>query len=145
MAQILSPDATIADIVTKLDDPKEYLRAVFSNMHECTKKFGSARVYIGLSGEGKRPHYRIEPDRNRTVQISDAAFRDAILGRGKPNRADREDLEYMTSFTTAYNGSSHKTLKTEGGIGRNNWSNRSMTVEEIQELRESLDGKRRPI
>lgn len=52
-------DATIEDILDKLDNPEEYVRIVLSNLSSCRKAHGNASVQIGITGEGKPPTHRV--------------------------------------------------------------------------------------
>ena len=53
-------DATMADIIGKLDNAEEYVRGVCERMWECKRELGAATVRIGLMGKGRSPNYRVE-------------------------------------------------------------------------------------
>ncbi len=55
----LEPDATIADLVTTLQEPEEYVRVVLGNMHACKQKHKDAIVRIGITGQGRMPFHKI--------------------------------------------------------------------------------------
>ncbi|MEQ8510451.1 MAG: hypothetical protein RIB43_15710 [Rhodospirillaceae bacterium] len=109
---MISENATIGDILSKLDNPTEYIRRVLANMHLCRKEFGSALVRIGTTGQGVAPHYRIEPE------------------------PDLQTLaENWDAHFTAYHGRSHKRL--DWGFGEledDHWSDESLTFEQVQSL-----------
>jgi hypothetical protein len=84
-------DATIADVLGRLNAPERYVREVLGHMWECRKQHGAASVRIGVTGEGRAPHYQIEyPNPN---------------GSGDP---------HVYKF---YNGSSHKEISDLGQGG----------------------------
>lgn len=59
MASKLAPDATIADVVTTLQKPEEYVRVVLANMSACKRIHGNAMVKIGITGLGQVPYHKI--------------------------------------------------------------------------------------
>jgi hypothetical protein len=56
----LAPDATIADIMSSLSQPENYLIAVLRTFYGMKKTQGQVSVRIGVTGQGKMPHYRID-------------------------------------------------------------------------------------
>jgi hypothetical protein len=86
----LSPHVTLADVVSTLDQPEEYVRCVLGNMHACKKEQdGDVAVTIGITGEGKVPFYRV--DTMTEIKIN--------------NRASN-----MKGSFPMYNGRSHKIM-----------------------------------
>ena len=53
--------SSLADVIERLDKPKEYLRSIYENMQEYEKTHGKANVKIGNTGKGHFPNYRFEP------------------------------------------------------------------------------------
>jgi hypothetical protein len=106
MAKI-APDSTIADVVDTLIDRENYLRGVVGNLSPRHRQHGSAVVRIGITGEGKAPHYRVEtpPD----------------APGNQPGR-------------TAFNGRNHEILVDDDLMMEQNWSERSMTLAEVRTL-----------
>jgi hypothetical protein len=56
----IAADATIEDIVARLNAATEYVRRLSEHMWECRREFGMASVRIGVTGAGRAPNYRIE-------------------------------------------------------------------------------------
>ena len=71
MSDIIPADATIASIAQAhtLNRPLRYVLNVYTHMWSCKKKFGNAFVRVGITGEGKAPHYRIEYSNDRGISI----------------------------------------------------------------------------
>jgi hypothetical protein len=114
----LSHKATIADIISTLNKPVEYVRGVFGNMVDCKKEHGNAFVRIGKTGRGISPHYRVEPE------LSPYAIDDAF--------------DPIVEFT-AFDGRNHKKLDWEWPEVRgHHWSSETMSYEEVQNLLGSL-------
>ena len=121
MASIkLAANATIADIITKLDNPVEYVRSVLGNMLDCNKEHGEAFVRIGTTGRGIVPHYRVEPKLNIDV-------------------FENDDL--WAAHFVAFHGRNHKRL--DWGLRElrvENWSRGNMSYKEVQNLLGTLRG-----
>ena len=114
----LADDAIIADIITNLDNPAEYVRGVFGNMLDCKKKYGTAFVRIGTTGRGIVPHYRVEPEFNIEMFVNDELF---------------------AAHFVAFHGRNHKRL--DWGFGElrgEHWSDRKMSYDQVQNLLGSL-------
>jgi hypothetical protein len=56
----IATDATVEDIVGRLNAATEYVRRLSEHMWECRREFGMASVRIGVTGAGRAPNYRIE-------------------------------------------------------------------------------------
>ncbi len=56
---MISPDATIADVWSKLATREKYVATVLGRMHDCAKEHGNASVRIGFKGTGKYPCFRV--------------------------------------------------------------------------------------
>jgi hypothetical protein len=67
----LSPDATIADIMSSLAQPEDYLRRVIGTMIKMKKVHGEVIVRIGVTGKGKMPHFRIDDPTGKPIQAFD--------------------------------------------------------------------------
>nr|CAD6611373.1 hypothetical protein RKHAN_02390 [Rhizobium sp. Khangiran2] len=121
----LSHDAVISDVIPTLMSPVEYVRAVFHNVHEFRKQHGSGFVRIGITGRGKAPHYRIEPD------FELGGFLDDIIEGG----------EAVAKHYSAFDGRSHTRLEWGMDELRNeHWSQGKMSYEEIRDLLGYLRG-----
>lgn len=105
----IAPDATIADILSTLDKPEEYLRGIVGNLNECQRTYGDAWVRIGITGRGIVPHYRVE----------------------MPAEAAGTPVPWPWKV---FNGRNHKTLVDEDLLRDEHWSKRSMTLEETRKL-----------
>jgi hypothetical protein len=119
MAKI-GPNSTIADVVDTLIDRENYLRGVVGNLsprHRQHQQHGDAVVRIGITGEGKAPHCRVEtpPD----------------APGNQPGR-------------TAFNGRNHEILVDDDLLMEPNWSERSMTLAEVRMLLGQVMSIRRP-
>ena len=57
----IAPDATVEDVITTLNHPVDYLRNLVGNMMRIKNEHGGALVRIGITVEGRSPHYRVEP------------------------------------------------------------------------------------
>lgn len=56
----LSSDATIPDLLNTLINPGNYVRRVLQTMYELRRDHGEVTVRIGIQGQGRAPHYRID-------------------------------------------------------------------------------------
>lgn len=123
-------DATITVIRGRLSDPDAYLRGVLGNMILCRKRYGTAVVRIGTSGEGRAPHYRVQP----AETYVDATMRE-VFAVGDPEALAREEERTNTSLYTAYHGKSHEPLKWgKKELQDVSWSDRWMNIEQVQSL-----------
>jgi hypothetical protein len=111
----LASDATIVDIVRSLNKPESYVRGVLENLYACKRALNDAQVRIGITGQGKVPHYRVEP-----------------LWAGS---ALREDSHVFGVF----NGWNHKPLS-DGPSTHVCWSTEAMELDEIAALLGELRG-----
>jgi len=121
----LSPDATLADVISTLDQPEEYVRCVLGNMHACKKEQdGDVAVTIGITGEGKVPFYRV--DFVTEIEIKNRAFN-------------------MNGSFPMYNGRSHKRMDEvpRAVMQDEHWSKRSMNYKEVQGLLGQLRNSKR--
>ena len=116
---MLAFDATIADIVDKLREPEEYVRRALGNFHDVLMQEPTAKIKIGVTGNGAYPNYKIDrltppPDDD---PVRKALFPDGIM------RSER-----------VFNGRTHRLLVDPEKVRRENWSLRSMTFNELQTL-----------
>lgn len=124
--ETIENDSTIADVVTKLKKPQEYVRRVCEHMWDCKQQFGSATVRIGVMGRGRAPNYRIEcPGKDEDVPANFAVYNG--LGRKEIRELGMVDLE--TLFAPAPAPPEPKHL-----LQYDHWSTRSMSLDEIQVL-----------
>jgi len=125
----IGKDATLTVILGRLRDPDAYLCGVLNNMILCKREYGSAVVRIGTLGEGRAPHYRVEPSES----FIEAAEREIFAST--PEEGAREAARTVHAYFTAYHGVSHKKLKWGFGELRDySWSSRSMNIDKVQEL-----------
>lgn len=102
---IINPNSTLDDVASRLLKAGEYVLGVFNHMYECRKKMGTSYVRIGVTGEGKVPHYRIE--------------------------YDVVDQKYPIPIYDAFNGWNHEKLVDEDVLRDGNWSTRRMDFDEV--------------
>jgi hypothetical protein len=60
MSEEIKPDATIADVLHRLNKPKDYVRGVLLNILKYKNNGMLPVVRIGITGKGFSPYYRIE-------------------------------------------------------------------------------------
>jgi hypothetical protein len=133
----LARDATIADVLTTLKNPKQYLRGVLENLHACKsqKQMGQKSevvTRIGITGEGIAPYYRID-------------YSAELSGKGLGGRT-------MRATFGAFDGRTHKIIaafaetsnhREESILVDEHWSTRSMSLEDVQNLLGQIRGFRR--
>jgi len=56
----MAADSTIADVVSTLDKPIEYVRRVLEKLERCKRAHGDAQVRLGVRGRAECPNYLIE-------------------------------------------------------------------------------------
>ena len=86
----LPDDAIVADVVTQLDNPIEYVRRVLEKLERCRRAHGDAQVRIGVRGRAECPNYLIEyiledkksHEKSVSLMRPTAAARIASLPRG---------------------------------------------------------------
>ena len=108
----LPKDARISDVIETLARPIDYVRGVVDHQFECKRHYGVAYVRIGITGQGIKPHYRIEY---------------------LPEQAGRP----WNGVFNAYRGDNHKVMvpeENEDILREFHWSSRAMTFEETQAL-----------
>ena len=112
----LTPDVTIADIVSKLENPDAYVADVLGNMLDLKKTKGTAFVRIGTTGRGIAPHYRVSPDSRPMLDDLEGSF-------------ERGDLE---ALFVAFHGRRYKRLPWGSReMRRENWSSGQMSYDEV--------------
>ena len=111
----LARDATIADIVSHLDQPEDYVRGVLMSMTACNKKHRKAYVSIGTAGGGKFPHYRVGP----------MTHMDHLMNGGS-----------TADYFTVFNGRNHDRMEDWGHdeLKAGHWSVGQMTYREVLDL-----------
>src|SRR5947209_5489022 len=67
----IAPDATIANVMSSLSQPEDYLCRVLQTIHEMRKAHGEVTVRIGITGQGKMPHYRVDDTAGKPIQAFD--------------------------------------------------------------------------
>jgi hypothetical protein len=120
--------ATIADVLSTLEKPEEYVRGVLENLYACASREGNATVRICVTGGGTAPHYRID---------------------FSPDLPSGEELH--DSFG-AFDGTNHKPItsieETTAARETNiplaeHWSTRSMTINDVWYLLGRIRGFKR--
>lgn len=114
------PDtSTIRDVRQTLTKAEDYVCGVMRNFAKARKVSDGVVVRIGLTGDGKAPHYR---------------FDDVIAGFSLSDEPAMPRYGYSEDF----NGRSHGPLITAADAGdilqERNWSKASMNFEEVQTL-----------
>jgi hypothetical protein len=121
-------DATIADVLSTLEKPEEYVRGVLKNLYACASREGNATVCICITGGGTTPHYRID---------------------FSPELPSGEQLHGTFG---AFDGTNHKPItsieETTAGERENvplaeHWSTRSMTINDVRSLLRQIRGFKR--
>lgn len=134
MRKNVPKDATIADVLSELDQPEDYVRQVFGNMTPIFRQHGAAVVRIGTTGTGFSPHYRIDPGDG-----FNAATAKFGLDGSEPD-ADAND--YFEAHFVAFDGRNHQ-QRGEWGSGtlmEQNWSEGRMTYDEVKALLGKIRG-----
>lgn len=104
-------DSIVADVVTQLDDPIEYVRRVLEKLERCRRAHGDAQVRIGVRGRADCPNYLIEYIREDKKSHEKSVFPDA-----------------------AYSGSTHRELAPRHIEETQNWSREEMNVTAVSAL-----------
>ena len=104
-------DAIVADVVTQLDNPIEYVRRVLEKLERCRRAHGDAQVRIGVRSRAECPNYLIE----------------YIL-------EDRKSREKSVFADAAYSGSTHRELAPKHIEETQNWSREEMNVTAVSAL-----------
>ena len=104
-------DAIVADVVTQLDNPIEYVRRVLEKLERCRRAHGDAQVRIGVRSRAECPNYLIE----------------YIL-------EDRKSREKSVFADAAYSGSTHRELAPKHIEDTQNWSREEMNVTAVSAL-----------
>lgn len=143
---VLPSDSTIGDLVERstLTQSESYVRGVLENMHACRREHGSALVRIGITGEGRRPHYWVSPelpdrDVNAALDIEDLDF-ELLLD---PTRSQEWANKHSRSFLI-FDGRNHGRREEWGilEVRREHWSTRQSTLEQLAELLGELRQRR---
>ena len=107
----LPDDSIVADVVTQLDHPIEYVRRVLEKLERCRRAHGDAQVRIGVRGRAECPNYLIE----------------YIL-------EDKKSHERTVFADAAYSGSTHRELAPKHIEDTKNWSSEEMNVTAVSAL-----------
>ena len=107
----ISEASTIADVVTALDNPIEYVRRVLEKLERCRRAHGDAQVRLGVRGRPECPNYLIE------YVLEDAK------SHKKSIRPD-----------AAYSGSTHRELAPKHVEEARNWSPEEMNITAVAAL-----------
>jgi hypothetical protein len=109
----LSETATLRELTGSLDNAEEFVRRVLEVMWAEHKAHGEIIMRLGITGKGIRPNYRFEP-----------------AGGGDP--------------IVAIDGNSHGHWDPAAVFdGRETWSRATMTLKDVQILRQELNMARR--
>ena len=141
---IVAADATIRDIVGRLNKPAEYLRRVLEHMYECKREFGTAFVRIGVTGNGRAPNYRIEYSKDSFSQ------RIFMVYNGISHRQidDLGDLgEYVSDVLDDLDREPRpddvKIERPDRLLQREHWSSRTMQLDDVAIVLGELRKRRR--
>ncbi len=104
-------DSIVADVVTQLDNPIEYVRRVLEKLERCRRAHGDAQVRIGVRSRAECPNYLIE----------------YIL-------EDKKSREKSVFADAAYSGSTHRELAPRHIEEAQNWSREEMNVTAVAAL-----------
>ena len=104
-------DSIVADVVTQLDNPIEYVRRVLEKLERCRRAHGDAQVRIGVRGRAECPNYLIEYILEDKKSHAKSVFADA-----------------------AYSGSTHRELAPKHIEETQNWSREEMNVTAVSAL-----------
>lgn len=131
--QPIASDATLEDVVGQLSKPEDYIRRVLENMLRCKKQNNSAYLRLGVLGTGQIPNYRIE-----------------YLGKAGKITAGITGKQEAKIVFGAFNGRNHIEMvgigdydidqlfageeRPERVLHYGHWSEKAMTVEEVQGL-----------
>jgi len=107
----LPDDSIVADVVTQLDNPIEYVRRVLEKLERCRRAHGDAQVRIGVRGRVECPNYLIEYILEDKKSHAKSVFADA-----------------------AYSGSTHRELAPKHIEDTKNWSSEEMNVTAVSAL-----------
>ena len=107
----LPDDSIVADVVTQLDHPIEYVRRVLEKLERCRRAHGDAQVRIGVRGRAECPNYLIEYILEDKKSHAKSVFADA-----------------------AYSGSTHRELAPKHIEETQNWSREEMNVTAVSAL-----------
>lgn len=133
---VLPSNSTIRDLTrrTTLTHPESYVRRVLGNMHTCRKEHGSALVRIGVTGEGRQPHYWISPERPDRDEGSAIDIED--IDRFLDLARSQEWANNQSHFFLVYDGRNHERIEDWGfwEVRPEHWSRRQLTLEEVAAL-----------
>jgi hypothetical protein len=132
---IVAADATIRDVVGRLNKPAEYLRRVLEHMYECKREFETAFVRIGVTGNGRAPNYRIEYSKDSSGHWTYAVYNglshqqiDDLGDLGEFLLAPLEEIEIK---------------RPDRSLQREHWSSRAMQWDEVAIVLGELRRRRR--
>lgn len=130
----LDSDVTLRDLVNAqtLNEPVSYVRGVLGNMMECRKQFGTATVQLGITGEGRSPHYHVSPapDPDEDVDSFIEYFFTAMRTGHDPKQR-----------YAAFHGMNHERMNIEPGeLRHTHWSSERSDFEEVQAMLGELRG-----
>lgn len=80
--------------MSSLSRPEEYLCQVLRTFYQVKKIHGDVIVRIGITGQGKMPHYRIDGMKGTPIQAFD------YLGEPFPNYRPVDTEAWSTAFMT---------------------------------------------
>lgn len=140
MNKRISNDATIEDIISTLENPLGYVLGVLSNMTNVRRELRNRQIIaqddtvavrIGITGQGKFPHYRIDPNN----------LLDALLGQLSTDEAQyKQSKKLLDAHFVAFDGRNHEVIDRWGPteLRDDHWSIGRMTRDEVLMLRGTL-------
>ena len=123
----ISDDATIADVVERLNAPEEYVRKVLANMYECRRQFGEPIVRIGLLGEGRARNYSIEAAQEAGNWRDRGKLFGAYSGLSHKKRDDLGEIDLNAWLL----GQASEEPEPDSHLHYDNWSSGSFSLEEV--------------
>lgn len=140
----IDEDATIADILGRLNKPEDYVRSVLANAWNCKRKVGSASVRIGITGEGRAPNYRLEYTKDgmscpAVFEVYNGLSHKSIAGLGQWNVTNEEFARLFEDTPSIA-----ESLSTpEHPVDPEHWSRQVMTLEDVSALIGKIRSRKR--
>lgn len=108
----LASNVILAEVLPTLSKPVDYVCGVLDHLYKCRAKHGNAYVALGTTGKGLKPYYRV-------------------------SYSTAEGPKVYGTFFDNHVPFSSEGLPMEGGLS---WSTRSMSLDEVAQLRRALRG-----
>jgi hypothetical protein len=125
---VLPADGTIAGLMNTLNRPGDYVQGVFAHMWVCKKKFGDASARIGVTGEGRVPHYIIEYTGDRGATEIFGTYHGSshdLINLGKSSLVDRIGEVVLSDDPAEVAEADQKNAKRQAEIAKRESANKS--------------------